>query len=81
MNRIVMISAENCPNCERARAEGQQISVQYNCRWIEYDVKSEESYNYDIEGTPQFYLEDSNNDPVWKSPPGIRGLQYLKEKL
>ena len=81
MRRIVMISQKDCGNCDQGRPKAQQLALSFGCRFAEFDVNHESSYNYDIEATPQYYLENAAGELITTCPPGNRGLRYIKETL
>jgi len=81
MNRIVLISSDNCNMCITVRPKAETLASEFQCRFIEYNINDIGSQNYDIEGTPQLYLEDSSDNLIYKSPPGNRGIDEIKKQL
>jgi len=71
-----MITVDGCKVCDRLRPIAKQNCDIKNINFIEYKSDSKESESYDINGIPQFILEESGT--VVLHGVGEMGLQFCK---
>ena len=58
MKRLIMISINGCPICDKLRPISQEVANDNGLQFAEFNTEDKESYNYDINGIPTFIHEE-----------------------